>query len=149
MNQRHKVLILTEKLGRWGICAVFLFAAIPKIIHPLDFAEVIAAYGLLPEPFVVPLAYILPPLEVVAAVALFRQKRWGYIGIGGLLLFFILVLAYGIHLGLDVDCGCFGPEDPEHKAFSGLRTAVVRDFLLLILLSYSFWYSNRRARLTY
>jgi hypothetical protein len=57
-----------------------------------------------------------------------------------MLLLFIGVLSYGLYAGLDIDCGCFGPEDPEHLAFSGLRTALLRDFLFCIPVLYSFWY---------
>ena len=45
---------------------------------------------------------------------------------------FICVLSYGIWLGLDIDCGCFGSNEPESSAFSGLREALLRDLLLLL-----------------
>ncbi len=60
-----------------------------------------------------------------------------------LLLLFIGVLSYAIRLGLDIDCGCFGPEDPEHRAFAGLKLALFRDFLLFIPVLYLFWYRRQ------
>ena len=60
-----------------------------------------------------------------------------------LLVLFIVVLSYGMYLGLDVDCGCFGPEDPERDAFSGLGWAVTRDFMFLIAAAYSWWFMRR------
>jgi hypothetical protein len=41
------------------------------------------------------------------------------------------VLSYGIWMGLDVDCGCFGPEDLEAKAFHGLKGSLLRDLVML------------------
>jgi len=133
-------------LFRWGIAGVFVAAAIPKILNPDFFAATIGAYGLLPDALVKSASWILPPLEIILAVGLVRKKLWGWFGIAGMLVVFILILGYGIHLGLDIDCGCFGPEDPEHDAFSGLRTALVRDVVMLALLGFSYWYSTGSKR---
>ena len=37
---------------------------------------------------------------------------------------------------LDIDCGCFGPNDPEAVAFHDLRGAFYRDLLLMLLIAY-------------
>jgi hypothetical protein len=63
-----------------------------------------------------------------------------------LLLLFIGVLSYAVWLGLDIDCGCFGPEDPEHRAFAGLRMALFRDVLLSIPVLYLFWYRRQSIK---
>ncbi len=47
-------------------------------------------------------------------------------------------------MGLDVDCGCFGAEDPEAEAFHGLRTALYRD--LVMMAGIVFLYVWRRIR---
>jgi len=52
-------------------------------------------------------------------------------GIAGLLVFFLLLLGYALWLGLDVDCGCFGSQDPEGFAYAGIRPAFYRDWTLL------------------
>jgi len=127
--------------ARWLLAAVFLFAAGPKIMAPRPFAEIIGAYGLLPSPLLLPAAIILPLAEIAGAVLLLFGKRLGLWLSAAMMVCFIGVLGYGIHLGLDIDCGCFGPDDPEHAAFSGLRTALVRDLLLLVPLVYGFWHS--------
>ena len=44
-----------------------------------------------------------------------------------LTLMFLLVLGYGIHAGLDIDCGCFGVNDPAGSALSSLRTSFIRN----------------------
>jgi uncharacterized membrane protein len=129
-----------DRLSRWLLAAVFLFAAVPKILAPTTFAETIGAYGLLPEVALWPAAIVLSYGECLAALGLLFGRRWALVVTALFLLLFIGVLSYGIYLGLDIDCGCFGPDDPEHAAFSGLRTALVRDVLLLFPLCYSFWY---------
>lgn len=129
-----------DRGSRWLVAAVFLFAGVPKILDPLLFAKTIGAYELLPEFLLLPAAVLLPFAELVAAVLLIRRRKEGLWLTAGLMVCFIAVLSYGILLGLDIDCGCFGPEDPEHVAFSGLRTALIRDMLLCIPLLYGFWY---------
>ncbi len=127
-----------ERLSRWLLAGVMIFAAIPKLADPAGFAEIISAYGLLPEFLILPAAIALPVLEVVAALLLVLGRISGLWIAALLMLLFIAVLSYGIWLGLDVDCGCFGPEDSEGKAFSNLRVALVRDLLLCVPLMYCF-----------
>jgi rhodanese-related sulfurtransferase len=55
------------------------------------------------------------------------------------------ILGYGIWMGLDVDCGCFGPEDPESRAYHGLRSALYRDFMMLAGVLYLYaWRAYRQ-----
>jgi hypothetical protein len=50
-------------------------------------------------------------------------------------------------MGLDVDCGCFGPEDPEAEAFHGLRTALYRDLFMLAAVGFLYaWRHYRHIR---
>ena len=121
-----------ERLSRWVLAAVMIIAAVPKLADPGGFAQVVGAYGLLPDVLVSPAAILLPLLELAAAVLLIRGRISGLWIAALLMLLFIAVLSYGISLGLDIDCGCFGPEDSEGKAFSNLRTALVRDLILCI-----------------
>ena len=66
-------------------------------------------------------------------------------GITGLLVLFIIILGYGIRMGLDVDCGCFGPDDPEAKAFHGLRVSLYRDLAMLAGIGFMFVWRRYRA----
>jgi hypothetical protein len=70
-------------------------------------------------------------LEVTAGIGLLFDIRGSLALIAGLLLLFMVVLGYGIWMGLDVDCGCFGPEDPEAEAFHGLRLSLFRDLVMM------------------
>ena len=138
-----RVFTWIDRVSRWFLAGIFLFAGVPKIFSPGEFASIIEAYGLVPEFLLLPAAIILPLLEIVAAVQLIRGKRSGLWLSAILMIVFISVLTYGIIIGLDIDCGCFGPEDIEHKAFSSLKTSLLRDVLLCIPLVSSMVYSYK------
>jgi hypothetical protein len=141
---RKKVFAVVEKICRFAVIAVLLVAAFPKLLNIADFAQVINAYGMLPAWAVQPMAVFLPIFEIVLAVGLLLNLRVSKYLTVVLLVFFIIILSIAISQGLDIDCGCFGPEDPEHTAFQGLRVAVVRDVVMIVLLAYSIWYHKCR-----
>ena len=116
---------------RWILGVVFIYSGATKLIEPQHFAVLIDAYGLLPDALLMPVAVILPALEVVAGAGLLVDVRGSLGTVTALLLLFVLILSYGIHMGLDVDCGCFGPDDPEAEAFHGLKLALYRDMVML------------------
>lgn len=128
--------VVYERACAFFLAGVYLYGGIPKLLNINAFADVVAAYGLVPDFLVGSVAVLLPSIEVVTAFGLLFKKKWARLSAVLLLLLFIVILSYGISLGLDIDCGCFGPEDPEHEAFSGLRTALVRDLFFLIPASY-------------
>jgi hypothetical protein len=99
-------------------------------MDPEAFGVIIDAYGLLPENLIMPVAIMLPGLEAAAAVGLFFDMRGSLSIISALLIIFLAILGYGIWMGLDIDCGCFAPEDPESRAYGGLWTALYRDFIM-------------------
>jgi uncharacterized membrane protein YphA (DoxX/SURF4 family) len=126
---------------------LFLYAGINKLMNPRAFATVIDAFGLVPDPIIMPIALALPILEIVAAVGLLFDLR-GVLGlVTGLLVFFMAVVSYGIWMGLDIDCGCFGPGDLEGDAYRGLREALHRNFILAARLAYLYaWRFSRAAK---
>ena len=119
------------RLLRWALGATFLVAGATKLLRPDEFAIVIQAFGLLPDAWTEPVALLLPTIEVLAALGLIFDVQGSLEAIAGLLASFLLLLGYGLWLGLDVDCGCFGPHDPEGLAYAGIRPAFYRDWLLL------------------
>lgn len=127
---------------RLSLVAVFLVSGLTKMLHPSDFASIIEAYGLIPDPLVFPAAISLIAVEIVAAAGLLFEKYGALLLITLQLLLFIAVLIFGIHLGLDIDCGCFGPNDPEAEAFHDLRGALMRDFLLLLAVGYQYFWRH-------
>lgn len=119
---------------------MFLVAGVIKLGDPQQFAVVIDAFGLVPRGVVMPIAYVMPVIEVVAGLGLVFDVRASLSTITVLTLFFVAVLGYGLHLGLDIDCGCYGPGDPEAEAFSGLRDALHRDLWMLLGMGYCYWW---------
>jgi len=130
-------------LARIGLALSFLVAGAIKIQDPMTFAVTIDAFGILPGPLVLPVAFVLPVLEILGATALIFDIRGSLGLITLMILVFIAVLAWGLHMGLDIDCGCYGPGDPEAEAFAGIRDALRRD--LLMLGCAAFLYAWRKA----
>ena len=130
------------RLTRLSLGTVFIIAGGMKLGAPEIFAVLIEAYGIVPENLLIPVAVILPALEVSAGIGLLFDIEGSLATIAGLTILFIGVLGYGIWMGLDVDCGCFGPQDPEAKAFHGLWQSLYRD--LAILAAIVFIYGMRR-----
>lgn len=131
-----------EKICRFAVVIVMFAAATPKLLNISDFAAIINAYEMLPQFAVGPTAVFLPVVEIALAIGLIANVRVSKYLTIFLLLFFIAILSLAIFQGLDIDCGCFGPEDPEHRAFQGLRFAIVRDVVMILCLSYSLWYET-------
>ena len=142
IKKKENAFFLAERFCRFTIIIILLVAALPKLFNIADFVEIINAYGMLPQVALQPVAVLLPIVEIVLAAGLFfNSKMSTYLTIC-LLLFFIAILGYAISQGLDIDCGCFGQEDPEHRAFQGLRIAIVRDIVMILFLTYSIWYGK-------
>jgi uncharacterized membrane protein YphA (DoxX/SURF4 family) len=134
-----------ERLGRWGLSAIFLFAAVPKILDPAGFAEDVTHYALLPDAAVNVVAVLLPWIEAVGALALLT----GFAAEGGLLLANLLLLLFLGALGqawargLDIDCGCFG----HGKGNASVALAFLRDLLFFLLAGGVLALRGRRLRL--
>ena len=139
-----KLIDLTYKLSRWGLGGIFIYAGSIKLLEPKAFAVLLDAFGVIPEGLLMPVAVALPALEVIAGIGLLFDINGSLGVIAGLLVLFIAILGYGIWMGLDVDCGCFGPEDPEAGAFHGLRPSLYRDVVMLA--GVAFLYGWRRYR---
>jgi uncharacterized membrane protein YphA (DoxX/SURF4 family) len=112
---------------RYGLAAAFIYAGAIKLGAPREFAKVISGYGLAPEVLLPALSYALPALELAAGIGLLFDIKGSLAAIAGMTVFFMGVLTYGIRLGLDVDCGCYGAHDLEAEAYAGLKTALIRD----------------------
>ena len=109
------------------------------------FAIILEAFNLLPNAWIMPVAVGLPALEILAAIGLLFDVRGSLTTVAGLLLLFLAILSYGIWLGLDIDCGCFGPGDPEGEAYKGLRPALYRDVAMLLGVVYLYVWRVRRS----
>ena len=133
------------RLIRLALATLFIWAGGTKLADPQGFGVIIRDFGIVPELIVMPVAVVLPVLEVIAAIGLIFNIRGSLAVITGLLALFILILGYGVWLGLDIDCGCFGPEDPESRAYSGLHAALYRDLAMMAAVFFLYFWRFRQT----
>lgn len=133
------------RVMRISLAVVFLWSGITKLLAPTSFVVIIDSYGLIPESWNLPVAVSLATLEALVGLALCFDIRGSLAIVTALLCLFMAILGYGLWLGLDIDCGCFGPEDPEAEAYHGLRPALFRDFLMIFGVVYLYAWRYRRS----
>lgn len=109
-NTRQRILFYLSWAARFVVVVVFIAAAIPKIIHPNQFAQAIANYQIFPYWSWNLIAAIVPMIELVASIALlFGWKRHGaMVVLLGLTFMFMLLIVSALVRDLNVECGCFG-----------------------------------------
>jgi uncharacterized membrane protein YphA (DoxX/SURF4 family) len=136
------------RLVRWTLATLFIWAGCTKLSDPHAFSVIIRDFGIVPEFSVMPIAVILPIVEVMAAIGLIFDMRGSLAVITILLVLFIMILSYGVWLGLDIDCGCFGPEDPESRAYNSLRFAIYRDLAMMAAIFHLYFWRFRQTAQT-
>jgi hypothetical protein len=85
-------------------------AALSKLRALDEFVGVVHNYRVLPEPLVRPVAYALPPFELLLAAGLLLEpiRSLAAAAVAGLLAVFALAMAINIGRGrIEIDCGCF------------------------------------------
>ncbi|WP_319470343.1 MauE/DoxX family redox-associated membrane protein [uncultured Pseudodesulfovibrio sp.] len=128
---------------RLVIGGLFVYAGILKLADPTAFAVSIDGYGMVTWRMAKVLAHVLPVIEVAAGIGLLLDIKGAMALIVAQLLMFIGVLSYAIHMGLDVDCGCFGPEASSGGESGGLWPTLIRDIVMLVACVLMYW--QRRA----
>ena len=95
---------------RWILGLVFVYAGVAKLLAPLDFADSIAGFLILPPAAVNLLALVLPPFEIMIGALLFVGWRTRAAALAVLFLttVFASAMVFALIRGLSVDCGCFG-----------------------------------------
>jgi putative oxidoreductase len=118
MTARHSsssnYIVLAVSLA---LAAVFFYASIDKLRDPLQFADSIAAFAILPAILISPLALGLPPFEVACGLLLLwpRSRRVGALAVALISIVFFTALASALLRGLTLDCGCFGAGAPSRS----------------------------------
>jgi uncharacterized membrane protein YphA (DoxX/SURF4 family) len=130
---------------RVAVAAVFIAAAVTKIVDPAAFFASIQTYRLLPDGAGVLFAVWLPWLELCAAVAVFPRRLRS--GASWLLLaltvVFLIALSQAWLRGLDISCGCFGSTATVRgSAYFGY---LLRDGLLLAAVAFLLWQESLAA----
>jgi uncharacterized membrane protein len=96
--------------GRLIVGAVFIYAAISKLLDPVAFAQDIANYQAFPHWTWNFAAAVVPVAELVGGIALITgfKRRAGSLVLGALTLAFMGLILSVIVRGIDLSCGCFG-----------------------------------------
>jgi putative oxidoreductase len=95
---------------RVAIAGVFVYAAVPKLFDPSEFATSIQNYRAVPDTVVGHIALFVPVFELVIALGLLSpQYQRGAALLATLLLaVFAAAMAQARWRGIDLSCGCFG-----------------------------------------
>ena len=127
------------------VAGIFFYAGVSQLSDPQAFARSIHAYRLPLDKLENLIALLLPPLEILAALALFWKKTRDAASLilGTLTVVFLLALSQAFLRGFSVDCACFGVSDSPPGP-RGMMLAIVRDILLLAAIAGQLW--NRPNR---
>lgn len=130
---------------RAGLGLIFIYSGLSKFMDLALFVGIINAFAIIPQGLTHGAAAGIVGAELVLGTGLVLDRRGSLAGVLVLLLGFMAVAGYAIAMGYDIDCGCFGPTDPEAVAFSGLHTVLYRDSLMVAAAGYLYlWrYKNR------
>ncbi|MBM4145455.1 MAG: DoxX family membrane protein [Nitrospira sp.] len=142
LNTIKKVL-LSSKLDltiRFVIGSIFIYAGFIKLIDPKAFAKVISQYDIVPDSLLPVVAIGLPAVEFLAGLGLVLNIRGSLMVIFNLLVFFVMVLGYGIFNDMDIDCGCFSTD--EISARNSLKQALFRDLFMILAACYLYVYKR-------
>jgi putative oxidoreductase len=96
---------------RLVLAAIFIAAAVPKLLDPATFLEQTANYDLFPSlsPLI---AVTLPPLELISALGILglplKWRLGSTVVLFGLMVVFTVAVAAAYARDIDTECGCFG-----------------------------------------
>jgi len=133
--------------ARLVLGALWLWAALAKILDPQQSVIAVRAYRLLPEALVKPVAWGLPFLEVAIAVLLLlgiRTRLAAWISLS-LLTVFVASVASAWGRGLSISCGCFGGGGVAAGIdWTTYATEIARDAGLMALSAWLAWRPQSR-----
>ena len=120
----------TERAVAWAVGGMFVYAGGAKLADLSAFEAAIADYGIVYDRLLPLTAGGLVAAELAGGVGLIVDRRWSLPTIAALVVLFLAVLSYGLWLGLDIECGCFGVGDDPGSGWTlwqavGLDTALL------------------------
>ena len=121
----------------FAVAGIFIYAGALKAFDPVQFANDIDNYKMLPWPVSVALAFYLPWLEIFCALGLvFRFLYRGALSIlsASIVVFTLATIAAKVR-GLDITCGCFGHAS-QHWSFPAHLVTNLAILAGLLLLSF-------------
>ena len=127
--------------------ALFVAAALPKIIDPPSFAHMIYNYRIVPAGVINLMALTMPWVELLCGLALilgvWRRAALGLIA--AMLVVFIIAIGINLGRGNAIDCGCFNVADAGktyEQRIQDMWLDVFRDLGMLLMVA-QVWYADR------
>ncbi|MBI5382304.1 MAG: DoxX family membrane protein [Opitutae bacterium] len=126
-------------LIRCALGGVFIYAGLPKALHPAAFLKSIESYQLVPYALAVLAAAWMPYVELAVGAACVCRiwERGAYALTGAMAAGFFGLHAYAWARGMTDDCGCFGPEGVWNSHPAGL-------VINAVLLAASLWLARQK-----
>ena len=124
-------------LSRLVVGGVFVYASKDKILHPVEFADAVMGYRIVPSDLVTLVATVLPWLELLLGLGLVlgilsvSSAAWASL----LSLGFLAGKVSVIVRGLDVSCGCFSMNGTSSISWSDLPANALLLLLALLVLA--------------
>jgi len=118
----------------------FVYAGALKISDAQTFAGQVAAYQILPYQWNYVAAATLPWIELLCGFLLIinRKVRPAALAVGVLTIVFMIALVSVLARGLEIDCGCFGPQIQSTPL-----QALTRNVLILAMAHFVFHLRNK------
>lgn len=132
-----------------AVGVIFIAAALPKVVDPPAFAQMIYNYRLVPGFAVNAAALVMPWIELLAGagLALGVWRRSAATVIGALLVVFIIAIGINLGRGHAVNCGCFdvsGATKNREQLLGEMRWVVWRDLGMLLMIGQILWATRVR-----
>ncbi len=123
-----------------AVGVIFIAAALPKVVDPPSFAQMIYNYRLVPGFAVNAAALVMPWIELLAGAGLVLGiwRRSAATIIGALLVVFIVAIGINLARGHAVNCGCFdvsGATKNRAQLLEEMRWVVLRDLGMLLMVA--------------
>lgn len=125
------VLDALSALVRFGLAVMWIYSGSTKLGNHMTVTQSIEAYEIFTPYWSNLLANIIGPAEIAGGLILLlgiKIRPAGWVSFGVLVLF-VIGLSSAYHRGLQIDCGCFGP-NPDSSG-GGLLWAIARDIGLI------------------
>ncbi len=132
---------------RIGLGSLFLITGMIKAFDLYSFSKVIEAFAVLPPQWCGIAAMGVCLAEILFGFGLVMDIKGSLGMILVLLLIFVIILSHALYMGYDIDCGCFGPNDPESKAFASIRMALARDLFMITMIFYLYFYRIKQNQI--
>ena len=132
--------------------AIFVAAALPKIVDPPSFAHMVYNYRILPGALINITALIMPWLELFTGLALILGvwKTAARNIIAAMLVVFIVAIMFNLLRDNAIDCGCFDTSAANlthEERLRDMKMVILRDIGMLVMV-WQLWFAAKRERFT-